>query len=135
MKTAILIRDEVLNDCIRGTLYVGYERFEILERTWLDNKRNRSCIPQGTYKVSPLAKSSSGKYRDVFHVKNVKDRSGILIHNGNVAKHSLGCLIIGKRRGILAKQHAVLNSKSALNELNQELENEEEFKLVVIGGY
>ena len=135
MKTAILIRDETLSDCIRGTLYLGYKKFEILERRWVNNKRNKSCIPQGSYKVHPLKRSSSGKYRDVFHIQDVKDRSGILIHNGNLAKHSLGCMIIGKKRGSLAKQNAVLGSRSALRELNAELKDVDEFQLVVIGGY
>lgn len=134
MKTAFLLRDESLIDCIRGTLFIGNNEFQILERTWQNNKRNKSCIPKGQYEVTSMKRSASGKYKNVFHVQNVQDRSGILIHNGNTASHSLGCLIIGKKRGKLNNKNAVLNSKSALIKLNNIIEKED-FKLIVIGGY
>lgn len=132
--TVILLRDEIFPSCMRGTLFVMGKEFQILERPWVDNKRNISCIPQGVYDVCKLKKSSSGKYRDVFYVMDVPDRSGVLTHNGNIVSHTRGCLIAGKRRGKLAGKPAVLNSRSAMAELNNLIEDET-FKLIVIGGY
>ena len=128
----LLIRNEIRPDCIRGTLFVGAERFEILERPWAANARNESCIPAGSYAVSFLPRSASGKYRDVFHLAPVEGRSGILIHSGNTVDHSRGCLIIGKRRGWLAGKPAVLNSRTALGELAA-LTRRTTFHLTILG--
>jgi hypothetical protein len=128
----LLIRNEIRSDCIRGTLFVGSERFQILERPWEANTRNKSCIPSGSYKASFLSRSASGKYRNVFHLAPVTGRSGILIHNGNTVDHSRGCLIIGKRRGWLAGKPAVLNSRTALGELAAFV-NHSTFQLTIFG--
>lgn len=134
MKTAFLLRDELRPDCIRGTLFVDGKEFQTLERLWVNNERKKSCIPTGIYETQFMPRSASGKYKNVFHVQDVPDRGGILIHNGNVVDHSLGCILVGKKRGVLAGKSAVLNSKSALRELNDTL-GKEDFKLVVVGGY
>lgn len=117
MKSAFLIRNDISSECIRGVLYAEGEIFHTLERPWLNNRVNQSCISAGTYDVDFLPRSSSGKYRNVFCLRSVPGRSGILIHSGNTVNHSKGCLIIGKRRGVLAAKRAVLNSKTALYEL------------------
>jgi hypothetical protein len=77
----------------------GYEELfqcKCLELAWLDNQRNISCIPEGTYSVE---KYSNAKHPNVFWVKNVPGRDGILIHMGNYAtgnhKDTEGCLIPG----------------------------------------
>lgn len=128
----LLIRDDIRSNCIRGTLLIAGTRFDILERPWAGNRRNESCIPSGTYAASFLERSSSGKYRDVFWLRQVPGRSAILIHNGNTADHSRGCLIIGKRRGILAGKPAVLNSRTALGELAA-LTGHKDFTLTIFG--
>lgn len=104
-------------DCIRGSFNLDGEHFHVLELPWRNNARNASCIPPGTYEARFLPRSTSGKYRNVFWLQDVPGRSGILIHSGNVVAHTRGCLIIGKRRGTLAGQPAVLNSRTALLEL------------------
>lgn len=95
-------------------MIVGEHILAVLERPWLDNARNRSCIPAGEYKGRFLPRSGSGKYKNVFHLQAVPRRSGILMHNGNVVAHSKGCLIVGLRVGWLASQPAVLNSRSGM---------------------
>lgn len=129
---ATLLRDDVRPDVIRGTLALKGETFHVLERPWLDNRRNESCIPAGTYRATFMKKSASGKYRNVFWLQSVPGRSAILIHNGNTVNHSRGCLIIGKRRGPLAGQPAVLNSKTALREFAALLDSKP-FTLTIIG--
>ena len=113
-----LIRYAAVSDlCIFGMLITGDQVFYTLELPWRDNERNRSCIPAGEYDFDYMERSASGKYRGCFHVKNVPGRSEILAHNGNLAAHTKGCIIVGRKIGKLAGQPAVLNSMSALRDL------------------
>lgn len=114
---AFLYRHTFTDRHTKGYLMLDGSLFYTIERAWKDNAPNVSCIPDGEYEVLPLARSASGKYRNVFHLQAVPGRSGILIHNGNLASHSKGCIILGKRSGILNGKSAVLNSNTAKNEL------------------
>ncbi len=107
-----------------GTLIVNGEIFYTLERPWLNNSRNVSCIPSGEYSVVFLPRSASGKYKKVWHLLNVKNRSGILIHNGNLVAHSRGCLILGAKTGQLSGKPAVLQSRTAMRHLLEIVETE-----------
>ena len=133
MVTAFLFRDESSTECMRGTLVINQHRFDVLEPPWRDNRSNISCIPTGEYRCRFMARSSSGKYRNVYHLQSVDGRFGILIHNGNIVNHTKGCLIIGKRRGRLGGRRAVLNSRSALRELTR-IAGKGQFKLIIMGG-
>jgi hypothetical protein len=133
MKTGFLIRDYVGRDCVLGTLYIDGQIFSTLEPPWRDNQRNISCIPSEVYQCRFMRRSSSGKYRNVYHIQRVQGRSGILIHNGNVVDHTKGCLILGTRRGFLYGQRAVLNSRTAMNRLARILNNND-FNLMILGG-
>ena len=132
MKTAYLIRDYAGIDCTMGILLFEGEVFQTLEPPWKMNARNVSCIPSDGYRCTFMARSSSGKYRNVYHVQRVGGRSGILIHNGNVARHTLGCILLGTRRGWLNRQRAVLNSRSAMRKFVR-LAGKEEIEIVIIG--
>lgn len=90
-----------------------------MEPPWKDNKQNISCIPPGEYEFVFMPKSSSGRYRNCYHIKGVPGRSEILIHGGNTVANTRGCILPGKRIGRLAGEMAVLNSKSALSEINE----------------
>jgi hypothetical protein len=131
-KVAFLHRTSTGNDCILGTLTIGSTQFSVLERPWRGNKRNVSCIPDGDYQCSFLPRSASGKYRSVYHVRGVRGRSGILIHNGNIVDHTRGCLIIGQKTGFLGGKRAVLASRSALRDLVR-LTAKKPFLLVIRG--
>ena len=133
MELVTLVRDDVSTACIRGTLGTRGTVFQTLERPWLDNAPNTSCIPAGRYTAAFLPSSPSGKYRNVFWVKNVPGRGGILIHAGNVASQSKGCILLGARRGMLAGQPAVLNSRTALGEF-MDLMGHDDFTLHILGG-
>lgn len=87
-----------------------------LELPWRYNRQNISCIPLGSYDVKIRL---SPKYGQIYWVTNVSNRSFILIHSGNWAgdrkkgykTHVNGCILLGKRRGLLQGQLAVLNSR------------------------
>lgn len=126
------MRDDISSECIRGAMIAEGVIFQVLERPWLDNRSNISCIPSGEYVCQFMRRSSSGKYRNVYWLQDVEGRFGILIHNGNLVAHTRGCLIIGKRKGWLANRRAVLSSKTALRELVS-IMGDEPFKLTILG--
>ena len=105
-----------------------------LELPQLNNDQNISCIPTGGYIVEYLPRSNSGKYREVYHIVGVRDRTGILIHKGNVVYHTRGCVLIGMIPGRLSGGLAVLNSAAALRRLHT-ITNRRRFKIHVRDDY
>lgn len=85
-----------------------------------DNQSRISCIPEGTYTV---VKRNSAKYGDHFHIKDVPNRSYILVHNANYKRQLLGCIAVGlSHTDIDGDGHRdVTRSKSTLKDLNREL--------------
>ena len=100
MKKLVLVRNYKENETL-GRLFV-FDGLDILfecnclELPWLNNERNVSCIPEGTYTT---IKYSDTKHKNVFWVQDVDERDGILIHLGNWATGShidtKGCLLPG----------------------------------------
>jgi len=81
------------------------------------NQKNISCIPSGTYNV--VARQSE-KFGDCYHLQNVVNRSGILIHTGNFYKDTTGCIILGSSVEFMndyTKTH-LLQSLQAMKKLN-----------------
>lgn len=107
--------------CIRGVIAIGDSVFYTLEPPDLNNASNISCIPKGTYEC---VIRKSPKYGTTYHVTNVRDRSFILIHAGNLAKHTKGCILIGSRFGTLNGEPAVLASKTALRKFSNLLDGD-----------
>jgi hypothetical protein len=96
------------------------------ELPWLNNTPDQSCIPVGTYTCGP---HNTPDHPNVWELANVPGRSGVLIHNGNTEKDSLGCIIVGSAKGTLNGLPAVLNSDVTLNMLRQKLP--QQFLLVI----
>ena len=85
------------------------------ERPDFNNEPNRSCIPPGTYECEKII---SPKFGHCVHIKDVPNRSHILIHKGNIPlKDSTGCILVGEQFEPLGGQMAVLASRHAFNEL------------------
>ena len=79
------------NDVTMGKLYEGKELIcYTIERPWLKNARNVSCIPAGEYKVEMV---NSPKFGHTYEVKDVPGRTHILFHKGNYVSDSLGCIL------------------------------------------
>jgi hypothetical protein len=82
---------------------------ETLELNWRDNRRNISCIPEGNYEIR---KRKSKKFDYHFTVKDVPNRSYILLHPGTKPTQSKGCiLLVGKEN---------LNGRDLLDNLLEE---------------
>ena len=109
-----IIREAYEDDHTRGTLYVNGTMFRTLEPAWLNNEKNKSCIPEGTYNWELR---ESRKFKQHILIKNVPNRHLILIHVGNTTLDTQGCILIGKKSGQIQGQEAVLNSRTALTEL------------------
>ena len=57
-----------------------------------------TCIPFGTYKVI-LTMSPKFK-RELPRLLNVPSFEGVLIHRGNTAKDSAGCILVGENKAV-----------------------------------
>ncbi len=66
---------------------------DTLERPWLNNQRDISCIPKGTYRCEWTF--SLGHLGWTYEVLNVPNRSGIRIHKGNYFSDTEGCILLG----------------------------------------
>lgn len=62
-----------------------------VERPWINNEPNISCIPIGTYECAPRH-YNRGNYPAI-EVTNVPGRSYILFHVGNFVSNSEGCIL------------------------------------------
>ena len=122
MQELKLNREILSNKAVLGTLILdGQELCKTLENPWLNNTPTISCIPAGKYIAK---KYSSEKYPDVWELKDVPNRSYILIHNGNLEKHTQGCILVGRDWGFLDGELAVLSSVPTLNGLRRKLNDE-----------
>lgn len=84
------------------------------EDPWLDNKRNLSCIPAGSYRA---AKRLSEKYGQHWLLEEVPGRDLILIHAGNTINDTQGCILVGRSFSHLGGLPSVMQSKEAMAEL------------------
>lgn len=111
-----------------GTLGVvdhAGERFYTIERPWLDNRPNVSCIPEGTYQ---MGWRESPRFGETWHVKEVEDRTWILIHAANYPKDVQGCIGLGT--GLMGDRVAVSNSRKAVAQF-EKLTRDLEWRLIV----
>ena len=120
MQQLVLRRFSRSNQATVGKLYLdGVFLAYTLENPWLDNEPFISCIPLGEYKV---IKDDTGKFR-YWKLLNVEGRSGIEIHNGNIEKHTQGCILIGCKFIIKNDEPFITNSKNTLNKLRSILDD------------
>lgn len=94
-----------------------------LEDPWKENKRMISCIPPGTYKCTP---HNGTRFKDVWVLHDVPNRSYILIHAGNTTEDTHGCILVGRS----FNAHTIRNSRSALDYLRAVLPDEFELQII-----
>lgn len=138
MKTIYIFRIPQGDQGTGGILFCPETGFECktIELPWKHNQQSISCIPTGTYTVTPF---KSPKYGSTFMITNVEGRSYILFHWGNFAgdvtkgfkSNSKGCIILGQKHGYLEGQFAVLNSRVTFYKFIHTMKNEQ-FKLIII---
>jgi len=122
-----LIRIAYIPDGTFGVLFDEDTPFCLtLEREWRDNKRSESCIPVGNYVCEKI---KSPRFGDTFQVLNVKDRSAILFHKGNLEDDSHGCILIGEMYERFKDKNAILASGRAWREFKERTKDIKFFKL------
>lgn len=86
-------------DPIPGVLVAGFLKYPLLtlELPYLDNKKNESSIPVGSYVVKrrEISLGISVGIGQGFEVLNVPNRSAILIHVANNQSELRGCIAVG----------------------------------------
>lgn len=96
-----------------------------LELPWRSNDQNISCIPEGSY---PVIKAISPRFGNVFYLRDVPSRSGILIHSGNSVVDTRGCVLVG----LDASDQKVLQSRLAMDRLYSKLPDNFELEITKI---
>ena len=119
-----------------GHLVVNDFTCRTLELPWRDNTPTLSCIPLGEYYCVFI---KSPKFGWTYSITNVLNRSHILFHSGNYAgdikkgfrTDSWGCILLGKYRGTLGSQGAVLVSRVTFKKFILYM-NKEKFHLSIV---
>lgn len=102
-----------------------------------DTARNQSCachekvysqtaIPAGTYRVT-LEQSPRFK-RVLPYLHDVPHFMGVLIHSGNTAKDSAGCILVGRNK----VKGQVLDSRVTLDLLMRQLTGQEDITIKIV---
>jgi len=108
-----------------GVIEVGDEKFYTIERPWMSNKPNVSCIPTGTYN---MGWRKSPRFGETWHVKDVHQRTHILIHVANFPTDVSGCIGLGT--GLMEDRIAVSNSRVAVKKF-EDLTRDKSWRLIV----
>lgn len=99
------------NLCTVGKLYHNDELICCtIERPWLKNKVNVSCIPAGAYELKLI---DSPKFCKTYQVCDVIGRTHILFHVANRPSELHGCIAPVSSYGIIKNEWAGLSSKIA----------------------
>lgn len=113
-----------------GVLLQGDIPFAVtLERPWLDNQPEVSCIPAGQY---DCRKVQSPKFGETFEVANVPGRSAILFHKGNVDTDSHGCILIGEAFNPVLGKPGITQSGEGFAEFISLLRMTDKFPLTIV---
>lgn len=112
------------NTATHGYLLInGVPQCLTLERPWVGNRHDISCIPAGVYKC--IAHNTPEKPH-CWEITGVQNRTGILFHAGNSVIDSLGCVLVGMETA----GTSILKSQIALDHLRTVLPPE--FTLTII---
>lgn len=105
-----------------GKLDFGGENLYTVERPWLDNKVNVSCVPEGLYKME-LGTYHRGGYA-AYELLDVPGRSEIKLHIGNTMNDLAGCIAPGLYLTQIKGKWAVGNSKLAYERFMEAMSGE-----------
>jgi Family of unknown function (DUF5675) len=149
--TVTLTRFAYLHECTLGWLVFNSLRLATIERPWITNpsgpggKRMQSCVPDGSYLLSPhdsekfpqtyvLSNPTLGVFVNPSDISSNADwgRSAVLIHQGNKVDDVVGCIAVGEAHGIVSGQHWVNASAQALKRLRDVLVRTDTHQLDIV---
>ena len=128
-----LVRVKERHDATLGVLCIDdYPRMVTLEKPWLGNQKDISCIPIGKYNIS---RHDSPKFGETFLVERVKERSNILFHKGNIPFDTKGCILVGMEYSPTLGTSMIEQSKEAFEWFLRYLSGVEEAELIIKAAY
>ena len=128
-----LVRVKERHDATLGVLCIDdYPRMVTLDKPWLGNQKDISCIPTGRYQMSRF---HSPKFGETFLVERVKERSGILFHKGNIAHDTRGCILVGMEFGVTMGTSMITESRDAFEWFLRYLSGVDEAELTIKAAY
>jgi len=101
--TLILTRFAYTDMGTFGSMLVDGQTIYTVERPWLNNARNVSCIPIGNYRCKPRFYNRGG-YPAV-EICDVPNRSHILFHRGNTMHDVAGCVALNYGLGCSGQEN------------------------------
>jgi len=127
MKHFRLLRVAYIADGTFGVLFDEKIPFCLtVEREWVENIRNISCIPTGYYLCERVQSRAFG---DTFTIRKVLGRKLIRFHKGNIEDDSHGCVVVGEEYGRYKGKVAVASSGRAFEEFKYRLRHVNQFYL------
>lgn len=123
----MIVLQRITNDT-RGTLGILSKDNKplcyTLELPYLNNRKNISSIPEGVYNVIRV---NSKRYGHCFMLRDVPNRTDILIHAGNSIGDTKGCILVGSGSNLIDR--TVIFSRDTLRNLRDSLP--QSFNLIV----
>lgn len=106
-----------------------------LERGWMGNKNNISCLPIGTYDVVLEWSEKFEMY--LWEIKNVPNRSECKFHSANYRLDLQGCIALGSEYRLLNSDNYpdVTSSKATMKRFHKALEGNIKAVLIVTGAH
>ncbi|MBO0321829.1 hypothetical protein J0X14_05935 [Muricauda sp. CAU 1633] len=104
---------------------------ESLERGWVNNKQNISCIPEGEY---PLVLEYSPRFKkELWEIKEVPGRSECKFHSANYWYQLNGCIALGNNRKFLDGDEImdITSSRNTMKLFHKALKGEQEARLTI----
>lgn len=119
-----------------GTLTIDDWQCVTVERPWLQNAQNISCIPVGRYALrlrdsGVVERSTQGAFDRGWEVCDVIDRSYIMLHPGNTMDDLEGCIAVGRELGFINGKWAVTDSQATFSDLMARLARDSEWRLAI----
>ena len=120
-----------------GRLQVGDWECCTVEPRWRGNAVGQSCIPDGNYRMSlrespMVARTTSGRFQRGWEVTDVPGRTFVMIHPGNWARNSDGCILVGRSHAIVGNEPGITSSQDTFSALMERLASADEWDLHVL---
>jgi hypothetical protein len=114
----------------------GGASFCTMEPRWEHNARGVSCIPAGIYgldkRSSPIVdRTTGGVFKRGWEIVGVPGRDLIMLHPGNWATDSNGCVLIGRAHVVMDGKPAISASRAAFADLMKRLNERIEWRIEI----
>lgn len=115
-----------------GLLSLKDQTWYTLERPWLGNVVNVSCIPEGIYTVKlDLFYKPDGTNYACYQIMDVPGRTLIKMHRANIVTELKGCVALGTSLGRYKGMWSVAYSKKALDKFMSAMGGRDEATLKI----